>query len=92
MTAELGRQPWLVYGLFETNRGVSAVVNGGNVLFTLIGLCGLYFVLGLLFLFLVWCEIAHGPNDSSSNGPKETPNGHDLVRDSVVPADGVHSA
>jgi cytochrome d ubiquinol oxidase subunit I len=71
MTAELGRQPWLVYGLFATNRGVSAVVNGGNVLFTLIGFCGLYFVLGLLFLFLVGREIAHGPTDPSSQGQTE---------------------
>jgi cytochrome bd-type quinol oxidase subunit 1 len=31
------------------------------VLFTLLGFCGLYTVLGLLFLFLVGREIAHGP-------------------------------
>ena len=61
MTAELGRQPWLVYGLFRTNDGFSDVVNSGDVLFTLIGLTGLYFVLGLLFLYLVGREIMHGP-------------------------------
>ena len=62
MTAELGRQPWLVYGLFHTSDGYSKVVSGGDTIFTLIGFTGLYFVLGLLFLYLVGREIAHGPD------------------------------
>lgn len=61
MTAELGRQPWLVYNLFRTSEGYSTVVSNGNVVFTLIGFTGLYFVLGLLFLYLVGREIYHGP-------------------------------
>jgi cytochrome d ubiquinol oxidase subunit I len=65
MTTELGRQPWLVYGLFRTSQGYSDVVSSGDVLFTLIGLAGLYFVLGLLYLYLVGREIAHGPEEES---------------------------
>jgi cytochrome d ubiquinol oxidase subunit I len=61
MTAELGRQPWLVYGLLRTAHGASPTVHGGTTLFTLLGFCGLYTVLGLLFVFLVGREIAHGP-------------------------------
>jgi cytochrome d ubiquinol oxidase subunit I len=61
MTAELGRQPWLVYGLFRTAAGTSDTVSSGNVLFTLIGYTGLYFVLGVLFLYLVGRELHHGP-------------------------------
>lgn len=61
MTAELGRQPWLVYGLLHTKDGASPSVHGGTALFTLIGFTGVYFVLGVLFLFLVGREIAHGP-------------------------------
>jgi len=61
MTAELGRQPWLVYGLFRTQNGMSSVVNSGSAVFTLIGFCGIYFVLGLLFVYLVGREIFHGP-------------------------------
>jgi cytochrome d ubiquinol oxidase subunit I len=61
MTTELGRQPWLVYGLFRTAQGASPTVHSGTVLFTLMGFCGLYFVLGLLFFFLIGREIAHGP-------------------------------
>jgi cytochrome d ubiquinol oxidase subunit I len=61
MTAEIGRQPWLVYGLMRTARGSSANVSAGNGLFTLIGFMGLYMILGVLFLFLIAREIEHGP-------------------------------
>ena len=65
MTAELGRQPWLVYGMFRTVDGYSASVSSGNTLFTLIGFTGLYFVLGLMFLYLVGRELAHGPEHAA---------------------------
>jgi cytochrome d ubiquinol oxidase subunit I len=61
ITTELGRQPWLVYGIFRTAQGSSQMVNAGTALFTLIGFCGLYLVLGVLFLFLLTREIGHGP-------------------------------
>ena len=64
MTAELGRQPWLVYGLLRTAEGASPTVHAGSTLFTLIGFAGLYFVLGLTFLFLVGREVLHGPEAS----------------------------
>jgi cytochrome d ubiquinol oxidase subunit I len=52
-TAELGRQPWLVYGLMRTTEGTSHMVSAGNGLFTLLGFLGMYFVFGVLFLLLV---------------------------------------
>jgi cytochrome bd ubiquinol oxidase subunit I len=61
MTAELGRQPWLIYGIFQTREGYSKVVSNGNTIFTLIGFIGLYFLLGLLFLYLIGREISEGP-------------------------------
>ena len=61
LTAELGRQPWIVYGLMRTSEGSSRAVSAGNTLFTLIGFMGLYAALGILFLFLVEREIEHGP-------------------------------
>jgi cytochrome d ubiquinol oxidase subunit I len=64
MTAELGRQPWLIYGLLRTIDGVSPHVSAGNGLFTLLGFMGMYMLLGILFLFLVVREIAQGPVDS----------------------------
>ena len=62
MTAELGRQPWLIYGLMRTAHGISPKVNAGNAWFTLIGFMGLYTVLGILWLFLVYREIDLGPD------------------------------
>ena len=70
MTAELGRQPWLIYGLFRTSDGYSKVVSSGDTVFTLIGFVGLYFALGLLFLGLVGREISHGPADEAASAKR----------------------
>ena len=61
MTAELGRQPWLIYGLMKTEAGYSTQVSAGNALFSLLGFMGIYAVLSLLFLFLVVRKIQKGP-------------------------------
>ena len=60
-TAELGRQPWLVYNLLRTTQGASPTVSSGNTLFTLLGFIGLYLLLGLLFLMLAGKIINKGP-------------------------------
>jgi cytochrome bd ubiquinol oxidase subunit I len=73
MTAELGRQPWVVYGLLRTAQGASPNVHSGTVLFTLIGFSGLYLVLGVLFLFLIGREIAHGPVPLGGHGAEALP-------------------
>jgi cytochrome d ubiquinol oxidase subunit I len=62
MTAEIGRQPWVVYGLMRTSDGYSKHVSASSALFTLLGFAGLYVVLGILFLVLIYREIVHGPN------------------------------
>jgi len=61
LTAELGRQPWLVYGLMRTEAGSSTAVSAGNGMFTLLGFMGMYTVLSILFIFLVRREIERGP-------------------------------
>ena len=66
MTAEMGRQPWLVYGLMRTAEGASPQVGAGNALFTLLGFLGLYSLLTILFLFLSAREINHGPEKGAS--------------------------
>jgi cytochrome d ubiquinol oxidase subunit I len=60
LTAEVGRQPWVIYGLMRTSEGSSINVSAGNAMFTLIGFLGVYAVLSILFLFLVYREIEHG--------------------------------
>ena len=67
MTAELGRQPWLIYGLMRTAEGVSPRVAAGNAWFTLIGFMGMYAVLAVLWLFLIYREIRQGP-EPGGNG------------------------
>jgi cytochrome d ubiquinol oxidase subunit I len=61
ITAEVGRQPWVIYGVMRTSAGASMNVSAGNTLFTLIGFMGMYAMLSILFLFLVGREIGHGP-------------------------------
>jgi cytochrome d ubiquinol oxidase subunit I len=61
MTAEIGRQPWLVYGLLRTSQGSSIHVGAGNSLFTLLGFLGMYSVLSLLWIILVYNHIQSGP-------------------------------
>lgn len=65
-TAELGRQPWLVYNLLRTSEGASPTVSSGNTLFTLLGFVGLYLLLGLLFLILVGKIVYKGPHPVKS--------------------------
>jgi cytochrome d ubiquinol oxidase subunit I len=70
LTAELGRQPWLIYGLMRTRDGTSTVVSSGNVLFTLLGYMGLYALLSLLFFFLFVRIVTRGPSPAAPS-PKE---------------------
>jgi len=70
MTAELGRQPWLVYGLMRTADGHSTQVSAGNALFTLLGFMGLYVVVSALYFFLTTRIIARGPESD--------PTGHEF--------------
>jgi cytochrome bd ubiquinol oxidase subunit I len=61
MTAEIGRQPWVVYGLIRTSQGYSKYVSSGNGLFTLLGFMGLYSVVSVLFILLIYRIVQRGP-------------------------------
>lgn len=61
LVTELGRQPWLVYGLMRTAEGSSLQVSSGNIWFTLLGFMGMYLLLGVLYLSLVARTVAQGP-------------------------------
>lgn len=73
ITAEMGRQPWLVYGLMRTEEGFSKMVSAGNGWFTFLGFAGMYTVLSFLFLFLVYREIEHGPDWSRPIAAQQQP-------------------
>jgi len=70
-TAEMGRQPWVIYGLMRTADGSSPTVSAGNTMFTLLGFMGTYAVLSILFLLLVRREIDHGPAGAASIHPAQ---------------------
>jgi cytochrome d ubiquinol oxidase subunit I len=74
MTAEIGRQPWLVYGLLRTSEGYSKHIGAATSLFTLLGFLGLYTVLSILWIVLVYTTIQKGPSPVV-----ETSSGHSLT-------------
>lgn len=60
--AEVGRQPWIVYGLLRTPDGLSAVVKANAVLASLIMFTFIYFLLFAVFIYLLNYKIQHGPH------------------------------
>ena len=66
--AEMGRQPWVVYGHLRTSEALSEAVVAEQVLFSLIGFTLLYALLLALFLYLVDKKIKHGPDDDGTGG------------------------
>jgi cytochrome d ubiquinol oxidase subunit I len=72
MTAELGRQPWLVYGLIRTSEGSSRHVGAGTSLFSLLGFLGMYTVLSILWIVLLYDFIQKGPSPLSNSSHGES--------------------
>jgi len=66
ITAEVGRQPWIVYGLLKTSEGLSKAVEAGQVWFSLILFMVIYLGLFILFIYLLNEKIQHGPEDVDS--------------------------
>jgi cytochrome d ubiquinol oxidase subunit I len=60
-TAEVGRQPWIVYGLMRTADAVSPVVTSGQILASLVLFLLIYLALFILFVYLLDQKIRHGP-------------------------------
>lgn len=64
ITAEVGRQPWIVYGLLRTSEGLSKAVDAGQVWFSLILFTLIYAGLFILFIYLLNEKIQHGPEEA----------------------------
>ncbi len=62
-TAEVGRQPWVVYGLLRTSDALSEAVTANQVMFSLIMFTLVYILLFALFIYLLNKKITHGPYD-----------------------------
>jgi cytochrome d ubiquinol oxidase subunit I len=61
MSAEIGRQPWVVYRLMRTSEGLSQSLQSEHVLFSLILFTFVYLLLFAVFVFLLDQKIKHGP-------------------------------
>lgn len=62
-SAEMGRQPWVVYGLLRTSEAFSRTVTANQVLFSLVLFAVAYLVLFVLFIYLLTRKIQHGPEE-----------------------------
>ncbi|WP_323755861.1 cytochrome ubiquinol oxidase subunit I [Roseivirga sp.] len=72
--AEMGRQPWVVYGLLRTDEAFSQAVTANQILFTLILFFFVYALLFVLFIYLLNKKIKHGPYDDrmEDDRPKQS--------------------
>ncbi|MDP2891141.1 MAG: cytochrome ubiquinol oxidase subunit I [Bacteroidota bacterium] len=73
-SAEVGRQPWVVYGLLRTSDGLSENVRAGQVLFSLILFTVVYAILFCLFIYLLNKKIQHGLDFSGTETSKHEKN------------------
>ena len=73
---EMGRQPWVVFGLLKTSDASSPTVSAAMVATTLIGFTLLYTVLGVIGLKLFLKEAKHGPEEDIAPAEADKP---DLV-------------
>lgn len=64
--AEMGRQPWVVYGHLRTNEAFSQEVSSHQIVFSLIMFTVVYALLLILFIYMVNKKIKHGPYDELS--------------------------
>jgi cytochrome d ubiquinol oxidase subunit I len=63
ITAEVGRQPWIVYGLLRTSEALSKAVVGGQIVFSLVLFTIIYILLFALFIYLLDHKIKLGPDE-----------------------------
>src|SRR5262249_1660790 len=68
VAAEVGRQPWIVYGLLRTSEALSRSVKAQQVLGSLILFTLIYLLLGAVGVFVLHTKITHGPDDGTHDG------------------------
>jgi cytochrome d ubiquinol oxidase subunit I len=65
---EIGRQPWVVYGLLKTSDARSPRVSSGDLVFTLTGYIVIYAILIAIGGWLMLREMRHGPEPEPRDG------------------------
>ena len=66
-TAEMGRQPWIVYGHLRTSQGFSQEVSANQIIFSLVMFTVVYSLLFVLFIYSLNKKIKNGPYDEAKN-------------------------
>ncbi|MEZ4699020.1 MAG: cytochrome ubiquinol oxidase subunit I [Rhodothermales bacterium] len=61
VSAEAGRQPWIVYGLLRTSDALSESVTGGMVLSSIVLFGLIYAMLFVVWIYVLHNKIQHGP-------------------------------
>src|SRR5262249_191929 len=61
VTAEMGRYPWIVYGLLRISDGLNKTVKAEQIMGSIVMFGLVYALLFLLFLYLLNEKIKHGP-------------------------------
>lgn len=65
LITEMGRQPWIVYGLQKTADGVSTVMPAGYILLTLIGFTAIYGILAVVDVYLLSKFAKKSPDETA---------------------------
>ncbi len=66
IAAEVGRQPWIVYGLLRTSEAHSVSVTAEEILFSIILFGLVYLLLGTLYIYILVREVSHGPQSAKA--------------------------
>ena len=66
LVTEIGRQPWIVYGLMKTSAGVSSSLRPGQVVVSLVGFTVVYGLLAVVDIYLLTKYSRRGPDDDLS--------------------------
>jgi len=66
VAAEVGRQPWVVYGLLRTADAYSPTVPGSHVLASMVMFSVVYALLFALYIFVLNHKIQQGPDDPAT--------------------------
>jgi cytochrome d ubiquinol oxidase subunit I len=77
VTAEAGRQPWIIWGLLRTADAASPArsVPAGTAIFTLLGFAGLYLLIAVVYLLLIVRIVARGPEEVGATPALEAVHG-----------------
>ena len=67
LVTEIGRQPWIVYGLLKTSDAVTQTVGVSHVAFSLIGFTLLYGLLAVVDVYLLFKFSRKGPDKDTSS-------------------------